>query len=361
MKLTQNLASEIIGRLTPYIRVPMNLMDPSGRIVASSDPARHMQVHEGAIAVMERGKDLVIDEGNLHEFPGTKKGVNLPIVHRGQMAGVVGLTGEPDEIMQAAGVTKASVEIALEQIYIQRQVFYQERQWENWLHQLLHPREIDEAYLAEEARYTLNTVMEGEWRVLVLQSDQSLSDKSGQLTALLDQSDMKPLFAVPYREYEFIIALHADHESTALAEKILQQSGIHARIGIGERNNGITGLRASYFEAKQALRFSGKDISIADSSDWVVERLIDAIPDEAFGSIALSYRKKLETLEPVYIFTLRELLARNFKIKETADALHIHRNTLNYRLAQIEEKTGLTPGELKDTILIAIILHHIDY
>ncbi|MFB1082189.1 CdaR family transcriptional regulator [Jeotgalibacillus sp. JSM ZJ347] len=358
MKLTQNLATEIIDRLTPYIQVPMNLMDLSGRIVASSDPDRHMQVHQGAIAVMERGKDVVINEGNLHEFPGTKKGVNLPIIHRGQMAGVVGLTGEPDEIMQAAGVTKASVEIALEQIYIQRQAFYQERQWENWLHQLLHPREIDEAYLAEEARYTLNARMEGTWRVLVIQSDQVLSDKVGQLQTVLDQSNADPLFSVMYRETEFIIAFPADQQPSAFAEKILQQTQL--QIGIGESHQGIPGLRTSYFEAKQAIKFAGKG-TIAKSSDWEPERLIDAIPDDVYRAIALPYQKKLEALGPVYISTLKELLEHNIKIKETAEALHIHRNTLGYRLTQIEEKTGLSPGNLKDTILFAIILQHIDH
>lgn len=359
MKLTQNLATEIIDRLTPYIQVPMNLMDLSGRIVASSDPDRHMQVHQGAIAVMNRGEDVVIDEGNLHEFPGTKKGVNLPIIHRGQMAGVVGLTGEPDEIMQAAGVTKASVEIALEQIYIQRQTFYQERQWENWLHQLLHPREIDETYLAEEARYTLNAEMAGTWRALVIQSDQSLSDKTGQLQALLDQLNVSPLFSVMYRETEFVIVLPSDQEPTTFAEKIVQQSDIHMRIGVGNLHNDIPGIRASYFEATQALRFSGSD-PVAKSSDWELERLIDSIPHETYRAIAEPYQKKLESLDHVYISTLRELLARNFKIKETADALHIHRNTLNYRITQIEEKTGLSPGNLKDAILLTVILQYID-
>jgi carbohydrate diacid regulator len=39
----------------------------------------------------------------------------------------------------------------------------------------------------------------------------------------------------------------------------------------------------------------------------------------------------------------------------TADALHIHRNTLDYRLRRIGDMTGLDIGRLEDRFLLPVI------
>ncbi|SEA79246.1 Sugar diacid utilization regulator [Thalassobacillus cyri] len=361
MKITEDLGNEIIQRLAPYIHVPMNLMDPEGRIVASSDPSRIMEIHQGAIYVMQHKQDLIIGDENIEDFPGAKQGVNLPIRHRDELAGVVGLTGDPESIMQAAGMTKASVEIALEQIYIQRQVFYKERQWENWLQQLLHPSGIHEEFLTQEARYTLATDVTGEWRVLSVYSDR-LSEKGDQIKVVADQLALQPLFAILYSEKECVVALPAEEQAPVVfAEKLVQRIGGQTRVGIGEVGSGINGLRQSYFQAKQALRFSDLSTTVAVSSDWELERVIDAIPDDAYNSIVLAYQQKLQALGAPYIRTLKQFLENNFKVKETAESLHIHRNTLNYRLGQITEKVGLNPQLFKDASLLYMILQRIDH
>ncbi|WP_028783951.1 CdaR family transcriptional regulator [Thalassobacillus devorans] len=360
MKITEDLGNEIIQRLAPYIHVPMNLMDPEGRIVASSDSSRVRQVHQGAIYVMQHQQDLIIGDENINEFPGAKKGVNLPIRHRDELAGVVGLTGDPEAIMQAAGMTKASVEIALEQIYIQRQTFYKERQWENWLQQLLHPAGINEEFLTQEARYTLDTNVTGEWRVFLVYSDR-LAEKNDQIKVVVDQLALQPLFTIQYREKEYVVALSAAEQApVTFAEKLVQRIGGKTRVGIGEIGSGINGLRKSYFQAKQALQFSDLATTVTLSSDWELERMVDAIPDEKYDSIASLYQQKLQALGTPYIQTLKQFLENNFKVKETAESLHIHRNTLNYRLGQITEKVGLNPQLFKDASLLYMILQRIE-
>ena len=41
----------------------------------------------------------------------------------------------------------------------------------------------------------------------------------------------------------------------------------------------------------------------------------------------------------------------SMSLKQTADELHIHKNTLQYRLEQIYRKTGFNPREFKDAVL----------
>ncbi|QSS98755.1 hypothetical protein IMZ31_11625 [Pontibacillus sp. ALD_SL1] len=129
MNLTESPGQEIIDRLSTYIDVPINLMNPKGIIIASTNKARVHHLHEGAKQVASTQAPCTIYPNDLQNYKNTQAGVNLPVFHRGKLTGVVGLTRHPDDVTQAAGMTQGSVEITLDQIYLQRQAFYEERQW----------------------------------------------------------------------------------------------------------------------------------------------------------------------------------------------------------------------------------------
>ncbi|MCH2219348.1 MAG: helix-turn-helix domain-containing protein, partial [Dechloromonas sp.] len=56
----------------------------------------------------------------------------------------------------------------------------------------------------------------------------------------------------------------------------------------------------------------------------------------------------------VLIRTLRAWFANNRHPTLTAKALHIHRNTLDYRLQKISEITGMNLDAIDDTLLLYI-------
>ena len=43
-------------------------------------------------------------------------------------------------------------------------------------------------------------------------------------------------------------------------------------------------------------------------------------------------------------------------LKETADSLIIHRNTLQYQLDRIHEKTGMDPRRFRDAVVLYLSL-----
>nr|WP_272893673.1 helix-turn-helix domain-containing protein [Heyndrickxia oleronia] len=59
--------------------------------------------------------------------------------------------------------------------------------------------------------------------------------------------------------------------------------------------------------------------------------------------------------------TLRVLFERNFSIKKTAEALHIHINTLHYRIKKIEDHTSLNPKKTKDQFTLYLGLYILDH
>ena len=55
--------------------------------------------------------------------------------------------------------------------------------------------------------------------------------------------------------------------------------------------------------------------------------------------------------------TLRTYFERRLAVQETADALHIHRNTLQKRLAHVEQLLGVDLGDLDAIVDVRLGLH----
>lgn len=355
MEITSNLGQEIIKKVAKYVEMDINLMNLEGIIVASTNKSRINEIHSGALKVLESGNELIIDEQKLRDYPGTRQGVNLPIKHNGKLAGVLGVSGNPDEIYKFTGLIHTSVEIVLEQIHIERQGYFKERQWSYWLQQLLHPSGFDEQSLKEETEYSLRVNIDSEWRVIVLAVDQAVDHELELVRRKIKLMNWDVLFALPFRD-EIIIAFPSTVDSIQdVARNLLQVVRPNCRIGIGERGFGLTGIRESYMLAKQALNFASKDTIIADIANWKLERLTAAIDHTTFKSVCSEYKSLLDSMDRIYMETIDTFFAMNLSIKKTADALHVHRNTLLYRFGQIHHKVGLDPRDFYDACILRII------
>ncbi|MDC3414382.1 helix-turn-helix domain-containing protein [Aquibacillus sp. 3ASR75-11] len=356
MKITKKLGQEIIQQLGQYAEVPINIMDLNGKIVASTDLLRINEIHGGAIRVIEQNEAVILSKQDVAQYPGTRPGVNLPIVHGSSMTGVVGVTGDPEDVMQVAQMTRASVEIAMKHIHIERQTFYKERQWGNWLQQLLHPLGIHEQELREEAVYTLGINVMDDWRLIVLHSE-FVHDFLEEIRIELQQMHVKALFCQSFGEDEIIIALPAKfNRYWSVAETLVKRFNNKLRAGIGSVNHGVIGLRESYMHAKQAIEFADEQIRVTSIEEWELERILSSIPKEEYEAVCNNYQSILASLGNDYLKTIDAYFENSFKVKDTANQLHIHRNTLFYRLDQVKMKVGLDPRHFRDACLLKIII-----
>ncbi|MCR5010110.1 MAG: CdaR family transcriptional regulator, partial [Clostridia bacterium] len=108
--MNKQLAQKLLERVKGTIKYNLNIIDEKGMIIASSDKSREGSFHEAAYNMIQQGVDLVeINEDQA--FHGTKKGVNMTITSQGKLIGVVGITGDPDEVRPLATLMKISVEV----------------------------------------------------------------------------------------------------------------------------------------------------------------------------------------------------------------------------------------------------------
>lgn len=115
LTLDRTLAQSIVDRAMTIIDGNVNVMDHSGVIIASGEPARIGQLHEGALLVLSRQGRVEIDAALAQQLDAVRPGVNLPLIADGRIVGCVGLTGDPQRIGQQAELVRMAAEAMLEQ------------------------------------------------------------------------------------------------------------------------------------------------------------------------------------------------------------------------------------------------------
>ncbi|MDN5344075.1 MAG: PucR family transcriptional regulator, purine catabolism regulatory protein [Clostridia bacterium] len=239
-----------------------------------------------------------------------------------------------------------------------------------FLSQLLTSSNLDEKDFLERAR-TFGWELTGDYAALLL--DVSPPAKTNKVTLNGDRpQDLKTRAAILLENFcrrqrlKFILVNNEDG-LTLLVEPTLVCNGkengargfLHqlravlnywqVTIGIGSGYNGIKGIKRSYREAKIALELgrylfgSGSNIyyrnlgvyglllkhaGMAELKDFVQEILAPLLDYD--------YNKKGELYK-----TLETYLETNCNVKETAEKMYTHYNTILYRVNKIKELTGV--------------------
>lgn len=140
-----------------------------------------------------------------------------------------------------------------------------------------------------------------------------------------------------------------------LIDKLFPQ--IDFRFGIGRYYSGVEGLRKSFHEAKKSLSLSNPENKIVSYSDLGVYSLLGQIQnidelksfyDDTIG-ILVNYDA---TSDLQLLNTIRCYFNNNEKLKQTADELFIHVNTLKYRIKRIEKLTNYSIQKSDEKLIL---------
>lgn len=128
-------------------------------------------------------------------------------------------------------------------------------------------------------------------------------------------------------------------------------------IGVGRRHQGVRGIAASYAEAEEAVRHGPPAAHHAVTfSDVLLDHLIrssphaDALLDETIRPLQAYDRARNADL----LGTLRTYYERRFSLARSAADLHVHPNTVEYRLRRIHQLTDRDPHDPDDLLLLLL-------
>ncbi len=106
--LHKKVAQEIVDKTIQIIKLNVNIMDSKGIIIASGNKKRIGTLHEGALIAISRDEPVIIDNYLKEKLTGTAEGINLPIRFRGEIIGVVGISGECEKVKEYSELVKMS-------------------------------------------------------------------------------------------------------------------------------------------------------------------------------------------------------------------------------------------------------------
>lgn len=399
MKITHELAQKIVDRTINIIGKNINIMDEKGYIIGTGDKSRLNHFHEGAALVIKNKQKMSIYPENENHLVGVKPGVNLPIEVNNEIIGVVGITGNPNEVSPFGEIIKMTVEMMLQQQFLLREIDLERQAKENFVHDLISGRVgLDEdLFLARGHIVGYDATIP---RVALLvnifsfekTARKSMRDYSGLkegeiylqrlkndiLRTIRDLFRYQPQDIVCYVGGDrFVILKTIDLKekneqtrdklikiSQQIKEAILAQRKFVSSIGIGEYHPGLKGVMYSYQEACRAIEIGDKVCNkvgiyhIANLGIYCLCAEVNPQTREKYIQYVFKENKdeKRKKLNPIFWETLESFFEHNLSISDTAGAIFVHRNTLLYRLEKIKQNTGLDPRKFNEALQLYIAL-----
>jgi len=154
-----------------------------------------------------------------------------------------------------------------------------------------------------------------------------------------------------------IVQVRADEDLTLLAQQLHAAVGPGAFVGVGGPADGVRGLRRSMIEASHARRFAARrrDAGYATHGTLASHALLIGLQEEElldpfFTTLIRPLEEHDARRHTDLVRTLELFLGSGGRYQETADALHVHVNTLRLRLARIETLTGRSLDSMDDRV-----------
>ncbi|MCG1012952.1 helix-turn-helix domain-containing protein [Tepidanaerobacter sp. GT38] len=396
MEITHEYAQSIVEKTKNLLGKNINIMNSLGIIVGSKDKSRIDTFHEGAAEVIKTGKEIEITSKQASELEGVKPGVNLPIYLNDNIVGVVGITGEPDEVRPYGQLLKISVEAMLKQFFLSEQLRMEQNAKELYVHDIINWNfEDTNVFLTkgEVLGYDLslprlalnikvnNLVIKEKSKGLYDNQELTAQEKREKILDCIKKVFDNPQNMISHNGSNYYIVFFAPqkiHVKTVkqqikeIADKLskkLEKYSVKFCIGVGSYYPGLAGLRKSYKEAVKAIQIverksPGQLPQIIFAQDLSLEMMLAAAPDEIINI----YKSQLLAKEGAKDFlsdeklinTIKAFFSANLNISKSATKLNVTRNTVNARLDKIKTLTGLSPKDFNDAVKLMVLLKAID-
>lgn len=386
MKLSAELAQNIVKSSMEIIDKNINIVDENGIILASGNHSRVNTFHEPSVDVIKTGKIVEIDKIQSSLLDGVMPGISLPITFGGKIIGVVGITGDPEDVRVYGKLLKNTVELMLQDSFLKQQLQVEAGARDRFIHDILkgrfrdgmdfiHLRAQTLGYDIEVPRVVMvieivkiNGVSLQEWMRCKAGGELNLESLTWDIQRKLrrDQEKANMVTRVGRDRFAILQILPRDineKEIKTYLMKIAQELrrnltkifNITVSIGIGNVANTIEDYSRSYREACLILKVTrkiGVDPSIYYWDDIGINIVLEYLP----ANVVKLVEKTITVLDDDLKETVKVFFDCNLSINKAAKNLFVHRNTMTYRLDRVKNLTGLDPRNFYDAIYLYLAI-----
>jgi carbohydrate diacid regulator len=354
--LTREIAQTIVVETSLRLNRNINIMDEKGIIIASGDPSRVDDIHEGALEVLKSGETLIIPFNEKGVWRGAHPGINLPIVFQDRIVGVIGITGNPEELRELGGIVKMTTELMIKEKFIASQLEWKQRTKEMIIEELL--KSSPSYNNIERGLNLIGMKLQAPFITHVIQmTDRTITNQTlinkiegiiGEKHGLVGFININRIFIA----FSGFTQQEADKKLQKIYDE-LKKLKLKFRLAYSTSFKSMSKFNQSYIDCDLALQISDEAedfISFAELEPKALIYKIDRAWVERFTTRIMN-----KTLDK-YADTLETFFKNNLNIQQTAEDLFIHRNTLIYRLSKIENETGYDPKRFKDALTLQLAL-----
>ncbi|WP_299787984.1 sugar diacid recognition domain-containing protein [uncultured Shewanella sp.] len=364
--LDSRLAQQIVDRTMIIIAHNINVMSHHGIILGSGDPHRIGATHEGALLAISQNRTVEITSATASDLHGVKAGINLPLHYKGEIIGVIGITGEPEHLRSYGELLKMTAELIVEQASSLELAQWQYRQKEEFILQLIKPdNEFNDHLLKWAAQLGIDLSEPRVAAVIRVQGDEQQTSANSVLKMVLNllENPSRGNLVAMTSMTELVILKPAyldgkqwnpDLESERidqLLSRLPDEMAARLNISLGQFFLKPADISRSYQTAKETLALGrqlhpGKKKYLFE--DYSLRVLLSTLKGDWRGvELTTAYQALIDNDKSGQLEkTLAAYLTHFGDLKMCADTLFIHRNTLRYRLDKIQRLTGVNIQQL---------------
>lgn len=383
-----HLSSEDLQKILDTINLrfdhPICIGNAKGYIVASYHRRSTGQLHGGFVKILNQNlSELLLYED--HEIPGILKGVNYPLVIGHKVVGMVGISGDVEQVSYFSGLIRILLEQSIQAADNEYQRSSAKRMYSNFIYEWLLEAhsDNDEDFQTRGRMLGINTNVPRYVAVLDMHQDASLlhdpsleEQETLSLMSILNEQladrirdfltarDPQHCCAMVGDTYVLLLRQHSSDSIHALLSELQQELTVSLKnqqcfIGVGMLATVKEDVRNSYHQARLASNIASQTPklgSIIYYGSLDLQLLVFSAPQrykkELFDRVFKDFTKE-EVRDAVEL--IHTYIDTNGSLKRCAEALFIHKNSLQYRLNRFARQTGYDLRNLSDISFLAAL------
>lgn len=389
MLLTHEIAQPIIETLEEAFPCKVTITDANGFIIGTSIPSRLNLFQPSAYEVIcgREPIEKLRPDGQWEVPDGVMLGYGERIICNGKCIGLVGLVGPPEEMQSYMKTVMTMLKLLLDRVKTQEQLSLLVHEKNSFITTLLLNQNQDEKWIETRSRF-YKFDMSLPRTVVVVKPCFSKGDMEQPLVQTTIMRRLLSLAGDVFHHRQdmvcelnngLIVAITVGNGSGMaarrkdnicravlnLSEYAKRQCGLDLLIGIGAEIPQVSRYHISYEQAGLALNIGCRSAAVSGVfryEDMLLERTAMSMDDRTADALwEQIIEKLLAGGSTSLIETMDCYFANNGNVAETAQALFLHRNTLQYRFNQIKELTGFDIRRIDDMILLRLAVLRYTY
>ena len=356
----------------------INIMDREGTIIASTEQERIGTFHQGAAEVIATGKPVLIETKDLPRYPGAKEGYNMPIFLKDELIGVVGIFGCEEQMLNVANLLKVYVtQHFAQQAMAQKQNV--ESEVRNRLLSLLLLGDIGQMETIYQLSALIPVQLAFPVKVIMIRAGKrkNTREQMNHYTQLfqnmmwqgtLDRS--RDVFGIQNND---CIIIHsaprhgkADEDLDKIIAQVVREKGLC--IAVSGACKGLEDIPGGMKESNTLISMEGGPVRNLEDSQVKIQYLIyKSLIHGGTKYAEMLYRKLTASQDArqaeVLLVTAGVYYQENGSVQKASDRLHLHKNTLLYRMKRLFQLLDLeneTPFTREFLIRLIFMYHPVD-